>query len=469
MGKLKALLAAIIPLAFFYLAELGGFTFKQGLSISVLSLFIASSLFFWSYRLAFAFLGVFILLGLGLLDVEHFVEFSQLDVIAFLIGMMTVIGVLEEREFFDYLLTKITTRISSGRKLFVMFMLLSGAMAALVDEVTSILFITTFILKISGYLGISAFPFVIAAVLATNIGSMATVVGNPIGVMIAFNAGFTFSDFLRWATPNAAIVLALTAIVALFVWRGYISELDTRYKRAPPAVDREFDLKKQRINWLIFVGTITMLILHHQLELSLEKILSLPDGAMHNTMLLGAPFLWASIGLLTERHRAREIVLHRVDWWTLAFFMLLFSSIGTLEYTGANVKIGEYAVALGNIISTVLRDPILSTMVAFIIISSLMTAFLDNVVAVATLISIVRGVSLTTGWDPFLFYWALLFSGTTAGNFTPIGSTANIVAIGILERNNEKISFSYWIRKAFLVTMMQLTVSVIWLTLWIHR
>jgi hypothetical protein len=77
--------------------------------------------------------------------------------------------------------------------------------------------------------------------------------------------------------------------------------------------------KKQKANFVIFLGTITMLILHHQLEKFLEEILSLPKGSMHNAMLLGAPLLWASIGLLIERHRAKEIVSTRVTGGRLHF------------------------------------------------------------------------------------------------------------------------------------------------------
>lgn len=459
----------IVPLSIYTLAGIGGFTFEQRVSIAVLSLFISASLLFWSYRLAFALLGVFFLLALGLLDIEHFIEFSQLDVIAFLIGMMTVIGILEERGFFDFLLAKITSYINDGKKLFIVVLLLSALMAALVDEVTSILFITSFILKITRRLGISAYPFVIGAVLATNVGSSATVVGNPIGVMIAFNAGFSFSDFIRWATPNSVVVLMLTVALSLIVWRPYVSELDARYKRSLTSQEKVTVDKMQRVNFVIFLGTITMLILHHQLEKFLEEILSLPKGSMHNAMLLGAPLLWASIGLLIERHRAKEIVSTRVDWWTLTFFMLLFASVGTLEYTGANIKIGEYTVRLGSTISNTIYNPELSTMLSLILISSLMTAFLDNVVAVATLIEITKGIAHVTGWDPFVFYWALLFSGTMAGNYTPIGSTANIVALGILEQNKEKISFSYWVKKAFVVATLQLLVSIVWLTFFVHR
>lgn len=453
----------------FLLMNNGGFSVKQSESVAILSLFISSSLFFWSYRLVFAFLGVFILLATGLLDIEHFIEYSQLDVIAFLIGMMIIIGVLEERGFFDYLLLKITSYINSGKVLFIVVLLLSGLMASLVDEVTSILFITIFITKITGYLGISSFPFVMAAVLATNVGSSATVVGNPIGVMIAFNAGFSFKDFLLWATPNSMIILGVTVLLSLFVWKSFINEFDIRYKRSPPTFDKSHSSASQTVNWLLFLGTIGMLIFHHQLEICLEKLLDMPKGSMNNTMLLGVPFLWASIGLLIERYRAREIIASKVDWWTLVFFMLLFASIGTLEYTRANIKIGEYTLYLASYISNFIDDPILSTMVALMLLSSIMTAFLDNVVAVATLISITRGIALSTGWDPSIFYWALLFSGTMAGNYTPIGSTANIVAMGLLEQNKEKISFHYWIRRAFFISTVQLSISFVWLSFYVYQ
>ena len=170
----------IVPLFIYTLAGIGGFAFEQRVSIAVLSIFISASLLFWSYRLAFALLGVFFLLALGLLDIKHFIEFSQPDVIAFLIGMMIVIGILEERGFFDFLLAKITSYINDGKKLFIVVLLLSALMAALVNEVTSILFITSSILKITRRLGIFAYPFVIGAVFATNLGSSATLVGNPI-------------------------------------------------------------------------------------------------------------------------------------------------------------------------------------------------------------------------------------------------------------------------------------------------
>jgi Na+/H+ antiporter NhaD/arsenite permease-like protein len=163
---------------------------------------ISGSLLFWRFRVAFAFIGVSTLLGLGLIDIPKLIEFAGLDIIIFLISAMTIIGFLEERAFFEYLINRITKLVGlNADKLVIVLMGLSALFAALVDEVTSILFITSTILHLTGKYKVNPIPFILMAVFATNIGSSATVVGNPVGVMIALRAGLSFIEFIRWATP----------------------------------------------------------------------------------------------------------------------------------------------------------------------------------------------------------------------------------------------------------------------------
>ncbi len=468
MEKVKPILIILIPATIYSLSQLGGMDFKQSISTSILALFISATLLYWQFRVAFALLGVSILLTLGLLDLPHFIEFSQLDVIVFLVGMMTVIGVLEERHFFDYILDTLGSRIKSGVLLYTLILAMAAFMAALVDEVTSIIFITLFILKICDRLRVDPLPFVIAAVFTTNIGSSATVVGNPIGVIVALRGGFTFLDFIRWSTPNAVLVLIASIIASIMLWRSYVMEIDGSFKRIGVRFELPQEiLRKQMINWILFIGTIGTLVIHHPLEEFLEELLGKEPGSMKNVILVAAPLFWSSIGLLIERRRARDIVMHRVDWWTLLFFMLLFSAIGTLKYTGASMVIGDHTVRLGTIIGSIGLGEEFGTLLSVFMAMSFLTAFLDNVLAIATLIPIVYAIYEGFGWNVFSFFWGMLLAGTMAGNYTPIGSTANIIAIGLLERHGEKISFSYWVKYAIVIATLQLLISILWLYMFI--
>jgi Na+/H+ antiporter NhaD/arsenite permease-like protein len=198
------------------------------------------------------------------------------------------------------------------------------------------------------------------------------------------------------------------------------------------------------VSSVLFLGTIGGLVLHHQLEslLGLEK----------NTMLIGVAAFFAGIALLLDRDRARELVEKRVDWWTLTFFMLLFASAGTLRYVGVTRRIAEGFVAV-----TGGREGLLLAATTWG--SGLLSAFMDNVLAVATLIPVVTdlqemGAAVDTLW------WGLLFGGTFLGNLTLIGSTANIVALGILERDEGiHISFLRWLKPGLVIAVPTLLLA----------
>jgi len=154
------------------LAVLGGLDGRQTLSVAVFAAFILGTLLYWQFRLAFALVGVAILLAAGLINLETLIEFASLDIILFLVGMMIVIGFLEERRFFEVVVETIMRHAGSGAKrLTATLMGLSALSAALVDEVTSILFMTTLTLHITRRYKVNPVPFLIMVVFATNIGA----------------------------------------------------------------------------------------------------------------------------------------------------------------------------------------------------------------------------------------------------------------------------------------------------------
>ena len=420
---------------------------------------IGGTLTYWARRLSFAFIGIALLLALRLLDVPHLVEFAGVDIILFLVGMMTVIGFLEERRFFEHVIEALINRVGiNAKRVVIALMLASFLSAALVDEVTSVLFMLTALLHLTTKHKVSPVPFIMMVVFATNIGSSATVVGNPIGVMIALRAGLTFEDFLRWAFPLALLCVLAIIPICLWLFKQPVKELNRQMrehhtKRHPETVEvTPVSPKSLRTCWWLFGLTVVALILHSQTEhwLGLEK----------NTMLLGSSLIAAGIALWLNRDDAREIIEKRVDWWTLSFFIVLFASVGTLKLTGVTSVLAHWVmeVARGR----------LGVLLALITgAASLLTAFLDNVLAVATFIP-VMGELANAGVHTTPIWWGLLFGGTLFGNMTIIGSTANIVAIGLLEKKKlGSIAFMTWLWPGLLVSAVTLAIAMtgLWLQL----
>ena len=423
-----------------------GLTTPQLIAVSIFASFILGTCFYWQFRLAFALLGITALLICRVIDIPHLIEFANLDIILFLIAMMLVIGFLEERKFFEVLLERLLASIHQRPYiLFASMMALAMLASSLVDEVTSILFMTSLTLHLARRFKLEPFPFVLMIVLATNVGSSATVVGNPIGVLIALRAGLSFSEFLRWATPISLANLLVTIGICFLYFRKPLRALAQAMRKTheDPIPVEKFNKKEFRTAAVLFGATILGLIFHH----SLEHLLNLPK----NTLLLGVPFLMAGTALLIERGKARELVEKRIDWWTLSFFILLFASVGTLRYVGVTDRIAAGLKTIAGTNPTLLLGLILG-------ISAVLTAVLDNILVVATFIPIVADLG-AAGLPIGALWWALLFGGTLGGNATMIGSTANIVAIGMLEKQNHKVRFGQWLGPGLAVSIPTLILT----------
>ncbi len=432
------------------LLALASFTPKQIIATLIFLTIICGTLFYWKFRLSFAFAGLAILLGANLLDLPHVIEFAGLDIILFLVGMMTIIGFLEENHFFEYLVAKVVDAVGEKPYLLMgILMVLSTFFAALVDEVTSILFMMSTMFHITKRYKVNPVPFLLMIVFATNIGSSATAVGNPIGVMIALRAGLTFADFLRWAAPISVVALILTIILCFILFRAQFTELKERMAKKgnePHELAHVHYTKKGIRNcWILFLATIFSLVNHHHWEemMHLQK----------NSLLIGTAMFYGAVAILLKADEAREFFMRRVDWWTLSFFLILFASVGTLKYVGVTERIAEGMIHISGGGHTFLLN-------IFTAAISLLTAFMDNVLAVATFIPIVSEIE-KIGIYVYPFWWAMLFGGTLYGNATVIGSTANIVAMGMLEKETgQHVKFMEWLKPGVIVSTVTIVAAM---------
>ncbi len=431
-----------------------GLNSQQAISISIFFVSILGTLLFWSFRLTFVFLGTSILLLTKTIDLESVIKFSSMEVILFLVGMMVLVGLLKDAGFFAWIVSLILRAKNLNATKFLLFIsFISALLSCAIDEVTSIIFIVAAIFEICDYFEVDPVPFLIISILATNIGSSGTVLGNPIGILIATKSGLTFEDFITKAFPVMLVCLLATILIVRFWYRKQLSELDHKMKELG-ANDMLIKLisvppeRELRIGLIIFGCTLFSIALHHRLELLL--------GLKENTVLLIIPLL-ASGGVMAWKwKKAREFIEKDVEWWTLLFFLLLFAQAGTLKYTGATDVLAEHLARIAS--------HNLSTLIGMILwIATIGSSLLDNVVLVAALIPIVQSFqSLNVSLQPL--WWALLFGGCFGGNITLVGSTANIVALGILEKErNIHVNFFAWFKIGIVVGLI--TTLIVWAAL----
>jgi len=415
--------------------RLWGMDATQSLSVAIFSGSILATVFFWDFRLGFAFIGTAVLLITKTIDLEHVIEFSSLEVILFLVGMMVIIGLLKDAGVFSLIVRWILHfRNLTGRRFVLLISVVSFLLACSVDEVTSIIFMVAAILEICAYLEVSPVPFVIISVLATNIGSAATVLGNPIGILIASKSGLTFEDFITRAFPLAVVCLAVAVAIVMVWYRRSIRAIDVKIHGAWRSVLVSGPVlasspRELRVSVGIFLATLVGISLHHRVEIACDLA--------PNTVLLVVPLIVAGCVMIWKHGHARKYIEKDVEWWTLLFFLLLFVKAGTLKYTGATLFLAEKLMA-----ATAHSPGLLTCVILWT--STIGSSILDNVMLVAALIPVIQGLDvLSVNLGPL--WWALLFGGCLGGNITLVGSTANIVALGIMEKEkNIRMTFLSW-------------------------
>jgi Na+/H+ antiporter NhaD/arsenite permease-like protein/mannitol/fructose-specific phosphotransferase system IIA component (Ntr-type) len=417
---------------------------KQIVTFTIFFTIGVGTLLFWQYRVAIAAAALGILLFSGVMDLDTTVRFMSIPTILFIISMMVVVAWLDSNGVFKYFITKVMKKIGpKPRLLYIFLLLLSVVLGGLTGEVSGIIVTTTLAIALASRFRIEPFPFVIGLVFATNIGSALTLIGNPIGIYIAFAGNLTFNDFLRWATP---ISLAAAIVIIFFTLYVFRKAIPRTVSEDMGAIDEWKDVRDRRefylsiVTFLILVGMIST----HQL---IEDFLKLKEA----TVIVAAPLVVVGAILFAAKERGKKFLVRDVDWWTILFFMFLFANAACLEYTGVTAKI---AFLLENVSQNIsipfIPADIKTTVVAMVILlffSAIASGFVDNLPIIAALVPIVLDLKNIGLPHAEILWWALLFGGCFGGNLSMIGSSANVVALSRYEEiTGRSIRFGDWFR-----------------------
>lgn len=434
------------------------YVLRQTLSVVILFMMINGTLLFWKYRVPVAMVGTALLLFGGFVDLDLLVEYMNIPVILFLLCMMVVVSYVRYLGFFDFLLERalLATRFEP-KILLTFFVFMSAFMAAMVDEVSSILFVSLLIFDLAKRFDIDPVPYLMCSIFATNIGSSATVLGNPVGVYVAFYANLSFDDFLIWSAPAALLSTFVILPIMFKRYSGFLHQFRDKLSGRQMDVEVPKLTKRARDGGVIFAVTIVLLALHH----TLESLFSLPT----NSLLIAFPLAMASFALFSQKERAATFFEESVEWWTLVYFMFLFSISSTLEFTGVTAKISVLFISLYEMLSAFMA-PIFLILVFFMIctmVTGLLSGVIDNIVAVSIFTPIVSEIIALNLPFSGILWWSVLIGGCYFGNATPVGSTANIVVLGFLDkRSSSSVSFRKWIGIGILVSLLTSVIASIY-------
>ena len=394
--------------------------------------------------------GAGIVLALGIIDAEHafFSHETGIDwnVIFLLFGMMIIVGVLRQTGVFEYIAIWAAKRANgSPLRIMILLVLVTAFASALLDNVTTVLLVAPVTLLVCDRLAINPVPFLIAEVLASNIGGASTLVGDPPNIIIASRAGLTFNDFLVHMLPIVLVVLVVFIAILPFVFRGSFGVDPSRVADVMSLNEREA-IRDPAL--LVKCGAVLVAVFGAFIG---HSVLHIEPAVV---ALLGAGIL-----ILISRLEQRDY-LASVEWETLMFFAGLFIMVGALVKTGVVEELARSAIEFtdGNALLTVML---------ILGVSAPVSGIIDNIPFTATMTPIVSelAASMPDMAHPDALWWALALGADFGGNLTAVGASANVVMLGIARRADNPISFWEFTRKGLLITILSIALSAIYLWL----
>jgi Na+/H+ antiporter NhaD/arsenite permease-like protein len=394
--------------------------------------------------------GAAVVLALGIVD-SNDVFYSHTtgidwDVIFLLLGTMIIVGVLRQTGGFEYAAIWAAKRAGgSPLRVMVLLVCITATASAVLPNVTIVLLMAPVTLLVCDRLDINPVPFLIAEVLASNIGGVSTLIGDPPNIIIGSRAGLSFNDFLIHLAPLAIIAMIAFVLALPLLFRGTFDVHADRIAEVMSLNEREAisDVRLLVKSGVVLAAVIAALVASSALHVEPSIV-----------ALIGAGVLVIVSGLESVHYLAS------VEWETLLFFAGLFVLVGSLVKTGV---IADLARLAGDVTG---GDPLLATML-ILVVSGILSGLIDNIPYVATMTPVVAELA-TTIHNPShvqALWWALAIGAGFGGNLTAVGASANVVMVGIAGREGYPIGFWYFTGKGAAVTALTIAVSAPYLWL----
>ena len=361
------------------------------------------------------------------------------ETIVFIFGMMVMVEGMAHVGFFRWLCMRIAKMVKYKIvPIFFTFMILSFVLAMFIDSITVILFLAAVTIELAVLLKFNPVPMILAEIFCANLGGSATMCGDPPNIIIGTSLGYTFMDFV---TNTGVMAFASLGCVLVYFYLVFKKDLESKaenmdYSNLPTPESAITDKNGFIISTVNFLVTVVLLVTHAQTGLTVSAIGTL-----------------VAIVTLAFSGKNALILLKKVDYKTIGFFIGLFVVIGGLEQTGILEIVAGFIgkISGGSIV----------VMLAIILwLSAIASAIVDNIPFATTMIPIIKALSATYGVDLSVLSWTLAMGTDIGGSATPIGASANVVGIATAAREGYIIKWGPYLKKMVPATVIVVVISM---------
>lgn len=375
-------------------------------------------------RATIALVGATFLVAVGALSLDEAYLAVDWNTILLLFGMMVLNVNLRQAGFFHLVTAKVIKYARTPRRLLALIVLVSGLFSAVFLNDTIVLVFTPLILDLAVALRRNPLPYLVALVTAANIGSVATIIGNPQNMLVGISSGLGFVEFTGALGPVALLGLGVIWVVIVLVYRADFRAgfFDTDYQLVA-------EVKRPRLRKALFATAL-----------------------MLAALLVGAPVPLAAVlaaaVLLVTRRTDPAHVFQEIDWALLVFFSSLFVVTGAIGTSG----LGQHVFSL---LQPFAREGPGSLTAASVVLSNLVS----NVPAVMLFRPIVPTLP-----DPGQAWLTLAMATTLAGNLTLLGSVANLIVAELARSRGVYLSFGEYLKAGLPIAILTLLLGVAWMS-----
>ena len=400
-----------------------------------------------------ALLGGGAMILMGVLNQAAAVQGVDFNTIALLTGMMIMVAITRKSGVFEFVAIWSAKKVNANPAgILFMLQVVTAVFSAFLDNVTTVLLVVPVTLVITEELKVRPWPYLVALIFASNIGGTATLIGDPPNILIGSAAGLSFNDFVVNLSPVIVVVQLATSAAIHALWGCRL--------HSPPecrARVMSFDEKDAIRDRVLLIQAVSILALVVAAFIA-SGSLGLEPGSI---AMIGAALLMLLHGLgkdaETQSNEAHA-TFAEVEWVTISFFIGLFVVVHGVERAGVlSLLATKLLAATGGDLRV--------TAIAILWASAFLSAVVDNIPFVATMIPLIKSMGPSFGGTEAIMplWWALSLGACLGGNGTLIGASANLTVAGMAERAGHPIRFIPFLKVAFGLMLLSMVISTAYL------